>query len=400
MRFPFDWRRRSWGWLALSVIAACAGVGCYAPLARDARPAAPIVGAPVGSVDGAVVAAPGSFAAAALADLGTFAPGVGIPASLVETWVVHNRACEQKLGSDPWPSITVGRLDEGGGPIHGADPDALFARMSGRTSVFMVHGNGYTFPDAVREAVGVRAVLEAGGGLGPESLFVIFDWPSERDQTDLIQDLNEKARRSRVAAYHLARILEAAPAGSRICFLAQSNGGRIVLTTLHLLSGAPLRAFWSEPEVHLDSMRPDLRMRAVLIDAAANHQWFNPGDRLDQAVPMSEAILNIHNHADYALAVYIFGVYTGLRPAVGQVGFQPGDLRRLGPLASRIEQINLNPRVGFSHTSIPQALGFSDVAAKIARYTAWNEPPVIARRAARKPLSGLAQRRFSTTTSK
>ena len=62
--------------------------------------------------------------------------------------------------------------------------------------------------------------------------------------------------------------------------MGQSNGGRIVLTTTHLLSGGSLRPFWSEPEVQLTSGRPDLRLRAVLLDAAAGHHWLNPGERL------------------------------------------------------------------------------------------------------------------------
>jgi esterase/lipase superfamily enzyme len=133
-------------------------------------------------------------------------------------------------------------------------------------------------------------------------VFVVFDWPSERVLPNLILDLNEKARRSRVASYHLARFLQTAPSGSRICLLGQSDGGRIVLTTLHLLSGAPLAAFWSEPEVQLSSGRTDLRLRAVVLDAAAGHHWLNPGERLHQALPVCESLLNLRNCGDYALA--------------------------------------------------------------------------------------------------
>ena len=209
---------------------------------------------------------------------------------------------------------------------------------------------------------------------------IVFDWPSERVLPDLILDLNEKARRSRVAGYDFARFLQTAPAGSRICLMGQSDGGRIVLTTLHLLSGAPLAAFWSEPEVQLGSGRPDLRVRAVVLETAAGHHWLNPGQRLDQALPTCEALLNLRNCADYALAGYIFGVYTGLRPALGQVGFLASDLRRLGPLSARVKQFNLYPTVGFSHTTFPQALEVPGVAQRIARYTSWSDnalPPAL-----------------------
>jgi hypothetical protein len=87
---------------------------------------------------------------------------------------------------------------------------------------------------------------------------------------------------------------------------------------------------------------------------------------------MCEALLNLRNCADYALSVYVLGVYTGPRPALGQVGLVASDLRRLGPLADRVEQVNLNSRVGFSHTTLPQALALPDIADRIARYTSWN----------------------------
>jgi hypothetical protein len=149
---------------------------------------------------------------------------------------------------------------------------------------------------------------------------------------------------------------------------------------MHLLSGVALAPFWSEPEVQLTSGRQDLRMRAILLDTAAGHHWLNPGERLDQALPMCEAVLNLRNCADYALSVYILGVYTGLRPALGQVGLLPSDLRRLGPLSARVEQFNLHPMVGFSHTNFPQALDLPDVAERIARYTSWNSVAVPTRR--------------------
>ena len=66
--------------------------------------------------------------------------------------------------------------------------------------------------------------------------------------------------------------------------MGQSDGGRIVLTTLHLLSGAVLEAFWTEPDVQLSSGRPDLHLRAVILDAAAGHHWLNPDERLEQAL--------------------------------------------------------------------------------------------------------------------
>ena len=177
------------------VVCFASASGCYAPQPRVVPWGAPgpvVAADPISSPEflsssagTVIVAAPRSQDAQTIVEA----------ASGVETWIVHTRTCEQKLGSDPWSSITIGRLDDLTGPIRGGDPDALLARMTGRPSVFFIHGNGYTYGDAVDEAVKIRTVLEANGGFPAETLFIIFDWPSERERDDLIVDLNEQARR-------------------------------------------------------------------------------------------------------------------------------------------------------------------------------------------------------------
>ena len=204
------------------------------------------------------------------------------------------------MGTDPWSSITVARFDGLGQPLHGTRPEAIFDRMAGRKSVVLIHGYGYSYQTAVEEGVNVRSLLEAAGGLPPETLFFVFDWPSERELRVFYADLNEKSRRTRIAAYHLARFLQEAPAGAQICLVGQSDGGRLALTTMHLLSGAVLPPIFGEPSGQLSGGRPDLRFRCVIVNAAAGHHWLNPGERLDAALPSCEALFNIYNSGDIA----------------------------------------------------------------------------------------------------
>ncbi len=276
------------------------------------------------------------------------------------------------MGTDPWSSITVARFDGLGVPLHGTPPEALLERMAARTCVILIHGYGYSYRNAVQEAVTVRGQLEAAGGLPNETLFIVFDWPSERELRGLYADLNEKSRRTRIAAFHLARFLQESPAGSRLCLLGQSDGGRLALTTMHLLSGAVLPPIYGEPSAQLSAGRPDLRFRCVIVNAAAGHHWLNPGQRLDQALPSCEALFNIYNTGDAALMLFILGRFTGFRPAIGMVGLTSHDRAALGPLSARVEQVDLYSRVGFSHTSFTQALGFSDIAGQIAHYTSFS----------------------------
>ena len=373
MRVNGHRRRSVWTWIEAYIVAVWSVSGCQSLAVRDSGNVVPAMNVSADLTASTGMLTPPSDRVIIDSPRGHDETALVAAPSSVETWIVHTRACEQKLGVDPWFTITIGRLDESGGPLHGADPEALLARLAGRPSVFFVHGNNYTYREAVKEAVKIRAVLESIGGLPPETVFIVFDWPSERVLPNVYLDLNEKSRRSRVASYLLARFLQTAPVGSKICLMGQSDGGRIVLTTLHLLSGAPMRAFWSEPEVQLSASRQDLRLRGVVLDAAAGHHWLNPGQRLDQALPTCESLLNLRNCGDYVLAAYVLGVYTGIRPALGRVGLQPHDIKNLGPLAARVEQINLYPVVGIGHTSFPEALAVPEIADRIAHYTSWRE---------------------------
>lgn len=300
-------------------------------------------------------------------------PSLRSPGNTVETWVVHTRACEQGLGTNPWPSIAVARLDDDGGPLHGTEPDELLCRMARRPVVMLVHGNDYNYHDSTKQAIEVRAKLQELGGLAPDALFVVFDWPSERQTIRIAPDLNEKTRRARVAGYHLAGFLQSAPQGTRICMMGHSDGGRVVLSATHLLSGAALEGFWNDVDVQLATGRRDLRIRCVTLEAAVNHSWLNPGARLGETLPSCEALLNLNNRCDYALLVFALGRYTGIGPALGRVGFTHWDKKKLGPLMDKVEEIDHTDRSGFKHTNFVEALEYPDVGPRIAAYTSWAE---------------------------
>jgi hypothetical protein len=295
------------------------------------------------------------------------------PRRVVETWEIDTRSCEQVMGSSPWPGLAVNRLDEPTWSLVRSEPGTLLASLAGRPAVILIHGNGYDDTESIMEALLVRDQLAAAGGLPEGAIFVVFDWPSERTSRSLVRDLNEKARRSRVAAYHLARFLEVAPAGSMICLMGQSDGARIALTTLHLLSGDELRPFLAEPGARLDAARPDLRLRGVALEAAAGHHWLDPGQRLEGALPECEALLNLRNRGDYALSVYVYGSYTGLKRPLGLVGLTARDRRKLGPLADRVEDIEHHALSGRSHTLYTRALTYPCVARRIAAYTSFSD---------------------------
>ena len=85
---------------------------------------------------------------------------------------------------------------------------------------------------------------------------IAFDWPSQRIYRNDTRDINEKGRRAFVAAYHLARFIQAFPPESRICVLGQSYGGRVVPSALHLMGGGGLNSQDHDPPVRTPTRAP------------------------------------------------------------------------------------------------------------------------------------------------
>ena len=179
-------------------------------------------------------------------------------------------------------------------------------------------------------------------------MVVTFDWPSELVYPNVVRDTNEKARLAFVAGYHLARFLQGFPAGSRISLVGHSDGGLIALCALQLLAGGTLDT--GEDATVLREPSPALRLRAVVIAAAADRDWLDPGHRLDHALAASEGVLCLYNPLDPILAVHPFGWYSDGRRAIGKSGMSNLEQERLGSLAGRYYQQSMASQLGPRHT--------------------------------------------------
>ena len=168
-------------------------------------------------------------------------------------------------------------------------PADLFAQSVGHPVLIQVHGSLVTPDAAFGEMLWTHSWLGHNRSITPDTVVVEFDWPSQRVYRNDVKDINEKGRRAYVAAYHLARFVQAFPPGSRLCLLGQSYGGRVVPSALHLLGGGALNSQDRDPDVRLACRRADTHIRAVVLEGASDHDWLNPGRRLDRALPACEA---------------------------------------------------------------------------------------------------------------
>jgi hypothetical protein len=288
------------------------------------------------------------------------------PERVRNLWVVHTRECPQEMGTDPWPRLKVMHFDQHG-ELEERTPAELFAQAAGHPVLIQVQGS-LTTPDiALGGLLWTHSWLTRSNVLPPDLVLIAFDWPSQRVYRLDVADINEKGRRAYVAGYHLARFVQAFPPQSRICIVGQSYGGRVVPSALHLLGGGELNSQDHDPYVHLPSLRCDLQIRAVVLGAASDHNWLDPGQRLDRALYGCEAFLNLYNRRDEALYMYPLLVRSGHRNALGRVGLSNRDLASLGPLAARYSEHDVHDILGLEHTLL-DAVASPEIARRLAPY--------------------------------
>ncbi|MEO6808431.1 MAG: hypothetical protein ABI353_04905 [Isosphaeraceae bacterium] len=287
-------------------------------------------------------------------------------------WIVSTRDCPQVMGSDPWSCLKVQHFDAEGRLIT-VDPVLLFAQAVGHPVFIQVQGNLTTPDSALGGLLWSHSWLQRDRAMPPDTVVIAFDWPSQRVDRLGVRDVNEKGRRSYVAGFHLARFVQGFPPSSRICLLGQSFGGRVVPSALHLLGGGCLNSQAREPEVRLPWLRPDLNIHAVILAGASDRNWLNPGARLDRALHSCSAFLNLYNGRDEALQLYPLLRRSGHHHAIGKLGLTNRDFKKLGPLAARYEEHNVDAQLGREHTLL-DAVANRQIARWIAPYL-WAPDP-------------------------
>jgi hypothetical protein len=297
-----------------------------------------------------------------------FAPRLDRVANL---WFVQTGVAPQHMGSDVWPCLKVLHFDADGHLVE-VPPQQMLAQAAGHPVYIQVQGNLTTSDRSVGGLLWAHHWFERHGALPPDAVLIAFDWPAARVDWLKLADVNEKMHRAFVAGYHLAQLLEAFPPESRICLLGHSYGCQVIGAALHLLAGGCLSSRRCERPVCFSADCPELHLHAVFVDAAIDHDWLNPGARLGHALQRCEALLNLYDSLDKVLVYYPLLCAGGHHGALGRVGLLPRDHAALGPLAERVEEHDLKPLVGRSHTLL-NAVDKPEVAEWIAPYT-WARP--------------------------
>jgi hypothetical protein len=204
-----------------------------------------------------------------------------------------------------------------------------------RPVCFVVHGSYNWWGDVMVESRRInRWIRSAAPGLPVQVVF--FTWPSDGKMPYVFPvDIAILGRRSAAHAVYLASLMTQLPAEQRVAVVGHSHGARATVAALHLLGGGTLENGQALPP----GCAVPRHLRAVLIAAAIDHDWLNPGGRYGQALMVPEQVLLMRNSRDATLGVYPMRKGVGPR-ALGRNGLGQNDRFVLGSLGSKVVELD------------------------------------------------------------
>ena len=258
-------------------------------------------------------------------------------------WLVSTRHLGCARCQSGCPSLCVSRYQGNAGWTR-ASVEALCAVDTPETiTTALVHGNRVDRAQAIARGMAVYRALASRASDQTRLLHLIWSWPAEKTPGPL-RDARAKAQRTESEAYYLSCLLAQFESDTPVSLIAHSFGVRVVTGSLHLLAGGSLSGRVLPRE------KTDVRMpvRVVAVAAAMDNHWLLPGQRHGLAVNLVDQMLISYNPCDPVLRRYRWIAENRSDRALGYSGLVCAN--RLGEAASRIEQINVSPWIGKTHS--------------------------------------------------
>jgi len=203
-----------------------------------------------------------------------------------------------------------------------------------------VHGNQITADDACKGGLAVYRSLAACAPAETPLRFVIWSWPSQKQQGPF-RDVKAKATRSDLDALYFGWFLGQLEPTGPITLSGYSFGARIITGGLHLAGGGELAGRVLEPLPQTQAT-----FRVALLAAAVDNDWLLPGRRHGQALSQVEQMLLLNNGCDRVLKRYHWLEHDGDN-ALGYTGLAGVGL--LGDEVHKVRQMNVCSIVGKQH---------------------------------------------------
>lgn len=278
----------------------------------------------------------------------TLPPGAvpaGVPVDEnCDYWIISSRNC----GGSPSPANTgcvryfhrTCNRD-----IRDVGRDAFLASVRPDQPVcFVVHGSYNRWNDVVTESRKINRWVHSGSPGAPVQV-VFFTWPSDGNMPFIFPvDIAMLGRRASQHSFYLASVISQLPPDQPVCLLGHSHGARSSVAALHLLGGGAIEDGQMLPPGYSTP-----RLRAVLIAAAIDSNWFNPGQRYSQALQVPEQVLLMRNSRDATLAIYPLRIGRGGR-AMGRDGLATQDRVVMDQMGRKVVELDAAQFAGPNHS--------------------------------------------------
>ncbi|MGE5192338.1 MAG: alpha/beta hydrolase [Deltaproteobacteria bacterium] len=205
-----------------------------------------------------------------------------------------------------------------------------------RPVCFVAHGSYNWWGDAMAESRLIHRWIRSAA---PQSRIqvVIFTWPSDGNMPYIFPvDIAILGRKSAAHGTYLASLITHLPGEQKVSIVGHSHGARTAVAALHVLGGGVLEGGQALPPGYAVPQH----LRAVLLAAAIDHHWLNPGDRYGQALMVPERVLLMRNSRDATLGIYPLRKGLGER-ALGRGGLGPDDRLVLGSLGPKVVEMDV-----------------------------------------------------------
>ncbi len=281
-----------------------------------------------------------------LAGANLFAPTIdanGIPQ--FGYWIVSSRRCDFSpcRGDGNCCLDYFQRLPDGS--LVAADAATFYGSLDPQAPVcFVIHGSYNWWRDVVSESRRITRWIRMAAPERPLQV-VFFTWPSDGNMPFIFPvDIAILGRKSSAHAFYLAQVISQLPPNQPVSLVGHSHGARAATAALHLLGGGVTE----EGQQLAPAPIAPRRIRGVLIAAAVDKQWLNPGDRYGQALPQTERVLVMRNSSDTALGIYsVRKPMTGA--ALGRGGLATDDRVELDTLNAKLAELDVAPFIGAGH---------------------------------------------------
>ncbi len=272
--------------------------------------------------------------------------GPGAPTAENEYWIVSSRNCDPNNA----PGNANGCLSYF---HHNANQNltsethaAFLASIRPDQPVcFVIHGSYNWWRDVLVESQKINRWIRSSSPGTPVQV-VFFTWPSDGNMPVIFPvDIAVLGRKSAAHAIYLADLMTQLPTEQRVSIVGHSHGARAGVAAMHLLGGGTLENGHALPAAH----NTPKHLRAVLVAAAIDHNWLNPGDRYGKALLPPERVLLMRNSRDATLGVYPMRKGFGER-ALGKDGLGADDRFVLGSLGPKVTELDVAQFTDWHHS--------------------------------------------------